>query len=237
MSLLKLRVFCITAVLMATADGAAASENHLDLYGDPLPEGAVLRSDQIAFSANGKQLLAFFGPSAGGAYCWDIAGGRLLWQNKEFECGIDRGSLAITRDGKIISTIGQFRATQLATGRPVELEKWPIPAPNNLLYLAPDGRTLLVSTGKRVSGMGDDVVFAPDGQTVVSNNGALQRWDLATGKPLWSETFDRGHVSEVVALAFSADGMRLASASRDGSFALPPATCPSNVLLSLTGKS
>src|SRR5262249_24601206 len=48
-------------------------------------------------------------------------------------------------------------------------------------------------------------------------NGALQRWDLATGKPLWAEDFEQGHVGEVLAVAFSADGKRLVSGSADGS--------------------
>jgi hypothetical protein len=60
-------------------------------------------------------------------------------------------------------------------------------------------------------------VVSPDGKSVLINDGALQRWDLATGKPLLPETFDLGHAGEVASLALSADGKRLASASADGS--------------------
>jgi WD40 repeat protein len=71
-----------------------------------------------------------------------------------------------------------------------------------------------------LAGAGERFLFLPDGKSFVTNNGSLQRWDLASGKPLWADTFAQGHVGEVVCLVFSADGRRLASGSTDGSVRL-----------------
>jgi WD40 repeat protein len=67
---------------------------------------------------------------------------------------------------------------------------------------------------------GEQVVFLPDGKSIVSNNGSLQRWDVATGKPLWPDTFAWGHADRVGTLAFSKDGKRLVSGSDDGTVRL-----------------
>src|SRR5262249_41146570 len=49
-------------------------------------------------------------------------------------------------------------------------------------------------------------------------------WDLATGKPHYGEDFEHGHVGEVLAVAFSADGKWLVSGADDGSVRLWDAT-------------
>lgn len=183
-------------------------------------------SDQLAFSPDGKRLLASFTSADEGMFCWDLASGRLAWQNKKFH----PSSMAFTSDGKILSTSPDLPVVDLATGQPAAGVTLPQVAWDNRLTLTPDGRTLLLSTergvvvwdlraGKEVrtlAGAGEELVVAPDGKTVVTNNGALQRWDLATGKALYPDTFAEGHIDEVIQVAFSADGRRLVSSSRDG---------------------
>ncbi|HEY7423020.1 MAG TPA: hypothetical protein VH682_02145, partial [Gemmataceae bacterium] len=187
-------------------------------------------SDLLAFTPDSKRLLASFGSIEEGMYCWDIVTGRRLWQNKEF----GHASIVFTPDGKILSSQQRPRAVDLETGRNVEIAQLPPFNNNTHLTLAPDGRTLLLANAKGVivwdlkegkelrtlKGAGEGVVVMPDSKAVITNNGALQRWDLATGKAIWSDTSELGHVGEVAVVKFSADGKRLVSASTDGTVRL-----------------
>ncbi len=198
---------------------------------------------RLAFSPDGKRLLAMPASNSQdrGLYCWDIPGGRQAWLNEDI---VGFQSLVFTEDGKILtSPWGQ--AVDLAMGRTVKMEKLPpIRDKGDTIYvdmpwkMAPDGRTLLIPksngvivwdmiSGKQprmLEGAGEEIVVMPDGKGIITNNGSLQHWDLETGQPLWSETFALGHIGKVDAVAFSADGKRLASVSADGSARLWDAT-------------
>jgi RNA polymerase sigma factor (sigma-70 family) len=199
-----------------------------EVFAKDVPERAG--SGPLTFTPDGKRLLASFTSSDVGTFCWDLATGELAWQNKEFWPLFKE----FTRDGKVLAAMGEASGVDLATGRPFKLDNPPPLEWNTRTPLAPDGRTLLVPTAegvivwdlaagkelRKLAGAGEDLVIAPDGKAVITNNGALQRWDLATGKPLWPDTFEQGHIGEPRALVFSADGKRLASASADGSVRL-----------------
>lgn len=196
-------------------------------------------SHRLAFSPDGERLLATFLSSSQdrGLYCWDIAGGRQAWLNEDV---IGLESMVFTADGKIL-TSPWGHAGDLATGRTVELEKPPpIRDKGGVIHLnmqwkmTPDGRTLLIPKSEGVivwdlvhskevrtlQGAGAEIVVVPGGKSIITNNGSLQRWDLETGKPQWSDTFALGHIGAVSSVAFSADGKRLASVSADGSVRL-----------------
>jgi RNA polymerase sigma factor (sigma-70 family) len=187
-------------------------------------------SDQLAFTPDGKRVLASFTSVEEGMYCWDIASGERAWQNKEFGYNF----LLVMPSGVLLSPGGRPEAVDAATGRATGPPKLPPLAWENRLTLSPDGRTLLVSSAegvlvwdltagkelRRLPGAGEEALVAPDGKTAVTNGGMLQRWDLATGRPLWPDNFADGHAGEVGALAFSADGRRLASGSADGTVRL-----------------
>jgi RNA polymerase sigma factor (sigma-70 family) len=187
-------------------------------------------SDQLAFTPNGKRLLASFMSIEEGMYCWDITTGKQVWQNKEFV----PSSLVITPDGIILSAMGTLPVLNLATGRTAALKKRPPLTWGTRLTLTPNGRILLLATraglvvwdlvrGKELrtlAGVTGEVAVAPDGKTFFTNNGALQRWDLATGKPLYADNYQHGHIGEVLCVALSVNGKRLVSGSADGSVRL-----------------
>jgi WD40 repeat protein len=63
------------------------------------------------------------------------------------------------------------------------------------------------------------LAIAPDRKSFVGAYAGwttLQRWDLTTGKPLWSDERELGHTGDIYRLAFSPDGCQLASSSEDG---------------------
>jgi WD40 repeat protein len=181
----------------------------------------------IAFSADAKRLLASFASENEGLFCWDLATGKQVWQRKAYA----PVAMVLTPDAKILSTVAACPLLDLAAGEPAEPAKLPHYLAAVRYILTIDQRTLLLSTsrglviwdlqnGKELRNFGptaEEVVLAPDGKTVVTSNGALQRWDLATGKPLHPDNIRDGHIGEVIAVAYSGDGKRAASASVDGS--------------------
>src|SRR5262249_36459001 len=181
-------------------------------------------------SPDGKRLLAVFTSVEEGMHCWDIASGKELWQKKEFVPSF----MAFTPDGKILSPQDKYHVVDLATGKPIPLDKKPPLTWDTRPTMTPDGRTLLLSTpdgvivwdmvgGKELrtlKGAGEELLVAPDSKSVITNNGSLQRWDLATGQALWADNYEAGHIGEVTSLLLSADGKRLASASVDGTVRL-----------------
>jgi RNA polymerase sigma factor (sigma-70 family) len=188
-------------------------------------------SDVLALAPDGKHVLASFTSSDTGLYCWDIATGKKLWQYKRFGAPT---SVLFTREGKILAPALRQETLDLATGKMEPIQGAPPIEWDRHLALTPDERTLLISTSegvivwelvhgkelRRLLGAGEELVVTPDGQAAITNNGALQRWDLATGQAVWSNTAELGHIGEVTAVKFSADGKRLVSASTDGTVRL-----------------
>ncbi|HEY7326379.1 MAG TPA: sigma-70 family RNA polymerase sigma factor [Gemmataceae bacterium] len=190
---------------------------------------------RLAFSPEGNRLLASFSSSSSdrGLYCWDIVAGRQAWRNENV---FNLQSMVFTAEGKVL-TSPHGQTLDLATGQIVKLENPPPIRSSDgdmELSMSPDGRTLFIPKregvivwdmiqGKRLqllAGAGEEVVVMPDGKSILTNNGSLQRWDLETGKPMWQDTFALGHIGKVDKVAFSADGKRVASISLDGTVRL-----------------
>jgi RNA polymerase sigma factor (sigma-70 family) len=183
-----------------------------------------------SFTPDGKKLLASFMSSEVGTCCWDVGTNQLLWQNKNNGWNPSPAPV-FSADGKTILSLRP--PLSLDTGEPAQLSKVP-GGFGSLLTAMPDGQTFLISGeegvriwdmagGKLVrtlAGAGDEMLLAPDGKTLITNNGSLQRWDLATGKALYSDNFDQGHTQKIAELVFSGNGQRLASAAADGSVRL-----------------
>ncbi len=186
---------------------AATAPARADLYGDPLPRGAVARLGTVRFRHGGTvRGLAFFPDrkllaSAGqdnAVRLWDLATG------KEVRClvpvsglGSDHtwvNTLAVSPDGKRVAA---------GTGNgPTVLVVWE----------AATGRELLRLSEKQRGIVG--LAFTPDGRQLIASDvlGALVLWDAETGQKV--RDF-KGHEGWIEAIAVSPNGKLLASACRD----------------------
>jgi WD40 repeat protein len=184
----------------------------------------------LHFTRDGKKLLVSLRgfPKGEGLFCWDIATGQLVWQNKDFtQSGSDA---VLTLDNKLITNSVNMPCLDVVTGQPVATHNLPKFEFGDRLAATPDGRYLLMSsrkgvrvwdlfegkTKKTLANVGTVAAIAPDGKSIVTNNGMLQRWDLATGKPLWPDNSDQGHLGQVHIVRFFARGQKLASGGADG---------------------
>ena len=57
--------------------------------------------------------------------------------------------------------------------------------------------------------------FTPDGTGFVWRAPTVQRWDVATGKPTWQATWERGHTEAVTRLLFTPGGNAVVSVAAD----------------------
>ncbi len=223
---------------------SGASRGAIRLWDVKSGEQRVLKGDgrppeKLAFSPDGK-LLA----TSGGQHitCWNIAKEEQLWQTKS---GFN-SSVAFTPDGRtVIASPGSresaWRAWDAATGTPAEGLKLPEGFNYAELAVAPDGRTLVFAQTRAVQGAdrlvriwdmregkllrtltGEGPIgpLFPDGKSILTNDGVLQRWELATGRPLLPVIDKVGHRLEVSDLVYSPDGRRLASVDRAGAICL-----------------
>jgi RNA polymerase sigma factor (sigma-70 family) len=185
-------------------------------------------SELLMFTPDGKRLLV---ADDAGLAAYDVAGATRCWHAKNVPTAICDAFLG---DGKLLLQDGGIHVVDLATGKIFPFENGPPRSWDGPLAVTPDRKTLLVGgadavlvwdlvAGKAIrtlAGGGETMLLAPDAATLVTSNGAIQRWNLATGKPLYADTFAQGHVGEVVAIAFSGDGKKLASGSTDGTVRL-----------------
>jgi RNA polymerase sigma factor (sigma-70 family) len=185
----------------ASADAPPAApptRPRVDLQGDPLPPGALVRFgttrfrhsylfESIAVSPDGITLATSGADQT--VRLWDLKSG------KEIRRHSLKGraySLAFSADGKRVA----------AGDRPEGVHVWDRETGKEVHCL---------KTGQESSMC---LAFAPDGKTVASagHEKVIRIWDLATGeerKPLV------GHSDSVLSLAFSPDGSLLASAGLD----------------------
>lgn len=191
----------------------------------------------LAFSPDGKFLAATDGQLV---LCWHVAKGEQLWQAGSSA----RDSLAFTPDGRTLIAAPDhssevWHAWDAATGKPADGLKLPEGYSWAEFAVAPDNRTLVIAqypgeepdggvrlwdlrAGKLLHTLnatlnvaGKIGPFFPDGKSFLTNDGTLQRWELATGRPLLPDTDKMGHRFEVSRVVYSPDGRRLASAAYD----------------------
>ena len=190
----------------------APTKPRLDLYGDPLPEGAVARMgtvrlfspdgfDHILYSPDGR-LIASAEISAAAIHLWDAATGKRVALLEGHEGGLK--DLAFSPDGKRLASADEFEATSTlrvweVASRQVALQWKRENVVIEALAFSPSGKTLALATRiDRSRGESKHVVILHD---------------AASGKRLLTM---RGHEDQVSSVAYSPDGKTVASGSLDG---------------------
>ena len=225
--------------MFATATGFG---NIIDLWDIASGKRRELRGNAFAFSPDSKRLASLDGRRV---LLWDASTGEPIWQQETQIHEHAKVAFTFTPDGRTLIAAPHFvehawHAWDVATGKAAEGLKLPDKNQAGDLAVAPDGRTLLfvhhrnvyvappgyrhihlwdLRAGKflcTLPGSGDIGPFFPDGKSFLSNDGALQRWELATGRPLFAESYTLGHQARVFQVIYSPDGRRLASADDEG---------------------
>jgi WD40 repeat protein len=171
----------------------------VDLYGDPLPEGAIARMGSVrfhhpggisaaAFAPDGKSIVAVGRAKEGSSVrFWETATGKELSQ---FEADVgDVTSVIWTPDGKTVLHCNEAAVSQLERSTGKLIRRFSAEGQTGSSALSPDG-TLLA---------------APTNTWTV--DGPIKIWDLRIGREL-PQFAGRGWYAK---LQFSADGKRLMS--------------------------
>jgi WD40 repeat protein len=195
--------------------GAAAAQEAgavVDLYGDPLPAGAIARLGTVRYRLGGWQRTFLFAPDNktvlsagyGSSLCWfNAADGKLVRrldvENQPF------GTVVFAPGGRIIASGGRRRPTDKGpgagiitlwdfdTGKPICTIEYGQKAEPRILLFTPDGKSLLTA-GERY-------------------NGNIRVFDVASGDELLTYKISSKGVG---ALALSPDGKLLAVGEEQG---------------------
>jgi WD40 repeat protein len=185
----------------------------LCLYGSatgtaPLPTlswpSVTLPISTLAFVPDGKRLV---GGGKEGLAFWDTA----TWQEQRSGWAGEVRALTFSKDGKTLAIIsaGVHLLDAETLKEQMALPGAPAWAPRSAAF-SPDDRVL----------------------AVVDSDGALQVWELSTGKLVFG---DRQHNSSIDAVAYSPDGKNVVTGSHDGSLKLWDVTKRARVVATRKG--
>ncbi len=235
----------IKAEVPSPARPAENAQVRKDLYGDPLPQGAKVRLGTLrlrhqsmtasaVFTRDGKT--AIVGDGDGNIVYWDVAAGKEVRRLPKLPGVIH--ALAITHDGKTLAAgvWGKVLLWEVDAGKLISQIEVKNDSIMQLLF-TPDAKTLAIRYQGDVfhlldvagdtklrelkghSGRVSSMDLSPDGKTLASGSWQdpnVRLWDIATGKEkLHFTTGGR----DVLSVAFSPDGKRLAAISNLAGFA------------------
>lgn len=182
---------------------ASASEDKLIIWWDAVMGVEIRRStlhteavNSIAFSADGRYLLS--GSDDGNAILWSAASGELV----RILAGVTNNTIE-TYDFTAVAFDPTNAARAVTGGSDRIVRLWNLDT--GVLIRSMDGHDNAIT----------DVVYTPDGRTVVSasTDNTVIQWNISNGSRL--ATF-KAHAASVWGVDVSADGARLLSASFDG---------------------
>jgi WD40 repeat protein len=202
--------FALLALGTVRHAGGATPDIRTDLYGDPLPPGAIARLgtvrlrhrhpvESVIFTRDGNSVIAADSALGGSGddnrICvYDVGTGKLRSSFQGHPSGCE--TFALSPDGKVLAGIGSagsIRLWDLSTGR------------------------FLREFGANVEGNLLQCTFSPDGKTLASvGHSGILLWDPATGKQLCR----MGKLGAVWSVAFSPDGQFLATGWMNGTLGL-----------------